>query len=1078
MINRASKLIEKYEDTYSTAPSSIFQDPNFDSQFSDIDYETYKRLYNSLFSPDTKESKKNQDSSSKDSFNTSPSSDNIIDESSIDDRIRTLLYFKQLLNLPLSFLNQEPDMITSEINRIQDDLLNHLYKQPDSALLSLPKDSNSQLKQSSPTSNSIDATDSKHSSKILSGEFDPNSIFLEISNTYEFIISSTKEIETQTSHIDSNISNISQKISKANKLVSDLEKSRELSKKFNSQYDIILQMVELPKLFRQYVNSSRHTEAIELYQNITRFANEFKRNNGLQTFNTIAHTLNSNPDLFISFDSYNQTNFDSLLIPTISTSSTNDTNQNNYSPSDSKSSLAVNRLVDNIVSKVRSEFYSLVNQTISDLYSSISSLHKPARLAYLSYSPSISSKSIKDKNPQASKLSSSSTIQMQETVSGVSKSAQRLASIVNYISILKQTNVFSSSTNNHQLEMLYCQIQWNVFLSLASSFGINIDLVSSSLKNPNPISIYHSPRNFIDSPGFNPLAKRKSLFDMYNLKNSSIGLGIDQNRRNDISSPISSSLVNSFKPSPTLSPFILGRKTSSLFNDSSPKSSGLYSSPVNQSPSGLNSPINHNNKSLYSASFFNGNSNNILEHLCTFSSSFVDWIIDLYTQYSYLFSNYSDDKAEIIDSEINVLGNSTKSHILNSLISRASELMILFIRSSLGSYCAFNSISSSNSNDYNKALFNVIDQFGWLSEKLATHGLDFINSSIMPTLIEMLIAYICGGIRVPSSSISSDLQEILNHINIELAETLEISGDKNSTSSGAIANTNKAASISNGTNDTIDKKMNDFALQTFWTKLKSPGKFKLANIPASVFEKINSRLVDPTSCDNNQFWKELVLGHRISGIDILQYPPVASLYHSFRKTSLSITSLLKSDPVQKSELSKKFEVFMDLKSDNKSEVLDDEESSGISSKQIEIMNVLTCCFEHDLAKISAEIRDCFTGLDSLIQSIEKIDTGSRPSSQDQNNLISESNPIIAGNSSITKLLDLKRFLSEFSVVYLFGLVRYICDFYIDNLINGLFSDLGALDPSAELEKRGFIGIDLSSIVDDLLPLLAFYYTNY
>ncbi|OMJ07361.1 hypothetical protein AYI69_g11483, partial [Smittium culicis] len=926
--------------------------------------------------------------------------------------------------------------------------------------------------------NSINDLDSKLFSKTQSGEFDPNNIFLEISNTYDFIISSTKKVDTQTSHIDSKISNIIQKISKANELVSDLEKSREFSKKFNTQYDIILQIVELPKLFRQFVNSSRFTEAIEIYQNITRFANEFKRNNGLQTFNTIAHTLNSSPDLFISFDSYKPINFDSLLIPTTSTPLTNNTSLPNYSPSDSKSNLAVNRLVDNIVSKVRSEFYSLVNQTISDLYSTISSLHKPARLAYLSYSPSISSKSLKDKNYQSSKLSSSSTIQMQETASGVSKSAQRLASIVNYISILKQTSVFSSSTNNHQLEMLYCQIQWNVFLSLAISFGINIDLVSSALKISNPSSIYHSPRNFNDSPGFNPLAKRKSLFDMYHHKNSSIGLGIDQNHRNDTLSPISSSLVSSFKPSPTLSPFILGRKTSSLFNDSSPKSSSLYTSPVIQSPSGLNSPINHNNKSLYSSSIFSGNSNNILEHLCTFSSSFVDWVIDLYTQYNYLFSNYSAEKAEINDSEINVFGNSPKSHILNSLISRASELMIIVIRSSLGSYCALNSISSSNSNDYNKALLNAIDQFGWLSEKLAAHGLDFINSAIMPSLIEMLIAYICGGIRLPSSNVSSDLQEIINQTNIELAETLEIPGDKNSTSSKAIASTNKEASISNGAHDTIDKKMNEFAQQTFWTKLKSPGKFKLANIPASVYEKINSGLIDPEACDNNQFWKDLVLGHRISGVDILQYPPVASLYHSFRKTSLSITSLLKSDPVQKSDLSKKFEAFMDLKSNKKSDTLDDEESSSISSKQIEIMNVFTCCFEHDLAKISAEIRDCFTGLDKLIQSIEKIDIGSKPSSQDQSNKISESSPNTSGNSSLTKLLDMKHFLSEFSVVYLFGLVRYIYDFYIDNLINGLFGDLGALDPSAELEKRGFIGIELGSIVDDLLPVLAFYYTNY
>ncbi|OLY82141.1 hypothetical protein AYI68_g3742, partial [Smittium mucronatum] len=892
------KHIEKYDESKSTAASSIFPDDDIDTHFSNIDYETYKRLYSSLLFPTDKLNSLSTDSLSLQNYHLAEDKADPEKENP-EDTIKSLIYFKQLLNLPVNLLVQEPALIRSEIERSNDALLNILYNAPSSLQNSI-----SNYTDAKDLSKSA-ALDKRSAGSLYTSSFendcDKDKIFLEISDSYDTIISSCKDIDFKVSEIDQKIENISKLSSKATRLISDIDKSRELSNNLNSYQDTILQLIELPKLFRQYVNSNRYIEAIEIFENIINFANEFQNIHSIPKTMPLRELFSTSVGSKNYLYSYKPLNINTLLVPNVSIRSQNLSIIGSNASNNSTPNLVVSVLVDNVVSKAYNEFYLLVIQVISELSSAIASLHKPSRHSFMN-SPSNTPTSAPKKIPAGKTTISGFLV---ESEIGVSKAAQRLSSIADSISVLRQMNIFPEK---NEIEMLYCQIQWDVFLSICNSFGLNSGVLEA-------LSFKKKYSEFLDKVGNNPehnnAFNRMSFSSPYLKRSVSSGSFMEYYRKYSKNSPKMGDRDISIKQF-NADRFDTPKKLSS--SKTLDKSAEYSSSPVPQTPIPL----------------FGGPGSNSLGDLTNFSQSFVDWLVDLSTQHGYIFSYYNQSLSGSESS--NSFGKKIKSRILDSLVARTCEIMIVVAKTSLVCFGGNSGVIGDDS----KAVLRAIDQFGWQSEKLSTHGYDFIGSKVMPDLIELAISIVCINIRAASSDVSKELEAANSQY---IAEFVEISGDKD------IKPGDNNKSRDQDDFASYNKRVGDYIGKSWWIRFKSLSKTKLPNTNSDtdIAEKKDEK------------WKAVLSGHRVSGVDILQYPVIAALYHSFRRITLSITSLLKTDVIQASdEDAELLASFANV-----------EKSAGVSLKQIEILNVLTCCFECDLLQISNEIRICFDNLKDL-----------------------------------------------------------------------------------------------------------------
>ncbi|PVV00121.1 hypothetical protein BB559_000096 [Furculomyces boomerangus] len=941
--------------------SSVF--PEGETRISNIDFETYKRLYSTLFPKSNSEShlKSNDYQSSADNLSKDDILNridlNLLNENPEDER-RKMYHFKQLLELPLASLEMEPTLLKAEIQKNDTELSKLLYNE-----FEMDSTNNKFFKKSKKISTEEkDGQTNNLTNSLQNRESKNDTIFIDIYNLYENMEDSVKAIKNELEESEKKIPDIQKKSQNLLNVANNMNKSRGLARKLTEQQDLIIQLIEIPKRIRQYLLSGRYQEAIDIYRNTAEFCQDFLNQKEIYLSDLDTETQR---DSDVSFENHNRSKQYQPIQKTLK-----EHNNNPPNSKESKSFLIVKALVENILKKLKNEFYGLILRMFSELSNSTYTYRKSIIHNYSTTptlqpshpfgikSPSRSNISLTEYSPRFTPdspvLLGNQEGRSKITKINAPKSSQRLSITLEVISILRQTNCFSEE----EIRMIYLQTQSKSWENSLISLGLG---------------------NILDIPLSTTL---DYTFDS------------GQNKSNAHSSSISE--ISSPKEN--------SASSNRLFVSGLTSTNKLSNSPVSKYRGRVNSTPGASKPGI--------NASTIGQSLENYIEAFSEWILDLKYQYEIIFLNSSDNSLQ----KTNNIHNSDSNHcnntcsLFNSLVAYSCSTVVKTFKSNV-TFVA---------ND-EKAILSLVDCCGWVGKRLSSSGLDFLRPAIMPILCEMTLSAIignaCSSINNANETIGKFSEELknfdmLNTKNIQKSQTptkgmgVELKRIQSKPPVNRIVSTNRSKlclpeKIKSAIHEIIlyNKSRKGYKKATDLT-------FKVddsaSENPSSEHEYAEAELKGVKS------WNEILQMHRISGVDILQYPSIASVYHAFRKATLSLNSFLLSD------------AFASSTSDYLGG--DNQDNSSYVPSKTSILEAFALCFECELMRNAQE----------WVSFYESLCQDSLDSTENLNDGIDTNKDI---NSPKANSKATKEIVSECCAVYLFGLVRYVLDFFEETMLS-------------------------------------------
>ncbi|PVU88674.1 hypothetical protein BB560_006350 [Smittium megazygosporum] len=847
-----------FADSKSLYSLSIF--PDLNQKFSDLEFNTYLPLYKSLLP------------ASSTSLNTENDFKNTISVDSTEAERRLVYYFKQLLDLPLNTLDLEPTLINSEIQRNHEELSKLLYTEY-SPLDSVSAKTRNLIPLENSTlsseagelhGNSSGITIANNSSHTFlttdslvpqdplpaTNTSTPNSVFVKDSPNFLFLDifssiskahSSSQLSKTLLADTNSKILNLKTHLKNVSSLVSEIEKSRKLSRRLVENQDLILQLASLPDLMNQYIRSGKFVEVMEIHDSFTLFAQNF--------FNNIDNLVLSN--------SHDGSISDPNLKKDLSYSTfpkTTDSLASLVSAPSNKALSVVKAFIENILRKIKTIFNKHILMVISDLESlssiqfkfiSGSGLDIKTNSSFLSenHTPILNNLDrLEDSQISSSDISSSlkkpSDFSSRIYSGTFFEHAQKLPKKIFLISILRQSGNFSKD----ELKLIYLHTLSKSWQKYSNFLGFSLP----SLAKTSNVNNIFSKKGYMDSP-----AMHAPHFEF----------------------PASSPLLN--------------------------KSSGSLNSPFTQKSFSKSTLDEDKTQNDFLASFSDSYTlNGVSSSLESYLELFADWIINLYNEFHIIFPNTSTTvNSKGVSKDDITLKKSCSFENLQCPLIRSFILYYFGITEQLINQC-LNILSSDET-----LLLSLLDRCSWVSEKLSRVGLDFLWAIIVPHVPELVVKnIICNTSSSIDESekifldIHGNIRELFNLNEKQQSSTL--SSRKTDTRDDfskrvlwhRLASSNRV--VPEIPSETEERLKSGF-MQLL--KLRAEPGFS---------SSLESKDILSTNSEGSA-WDNLLQEHSVSGVTILQYPVISVLYHAFRKATLTINQLLPSSVFSRAEFAEK-----------------------------------------------------------------------------------------------------------------------------------------------------------------------------